>query len=185
MKIKESMSTKPTPKERKERTAQLRELHQPIFESLSNPEALYIPKMAHNVKGLEGLHMGFFKSELDHGKDVFTECISMQMESEDPNRTLYRIKFNPFFEEEYATSEPMSNGHVRYYIPLDELEVVGIHGKLKDTLKVENDFNLPNANVDLPLDQMTMRDVAALLLKTPVSEKKWLNEIINNSNYGK
>ena len=27
------------------------------------------------------------------------------MESEDPNRTLYRIKFNPFFEEEYDNSK--------------------------------------------------------------------------------
>ena len=181
----ETKITKPTPHERKEAAAELKQYQQKVFDELDITDPAYIPKMAHHVKDLEGIHMGFFKSELDHGKDVFTECISMQMESEDPNRTLYRIKFNPFFEEEYATSEPMSNGHVRYYIPLDELEVVGIHGKLKDTLKVENDFNLPNANVDLPLDQMTMRDVAALLLKTPVSEKKWLNEIINNSNYGK
>ena len=181
----ETKITKPTPHERKEAAAELKQYQQKVFDGLDITDPAYIPKMAHHVKDLEGIYMGFFKSELDHGKDVFTECISMQMESEDPNRTLYRIKFNPFFEEEYATSEPMSNGHVRYYIPLDELEVVGIHGKLKDTLKVENDFNLPNANVDLPLDQMTMRDVAALLLKTPVSEKKWLNEIINNSNYGK
>ena len=179
----ETKIKKPTPQERKEAAAKLKQYQQKVFDELGITEPVYIPKMAHHVKDLEGIHMGFFKSELDHGEDIFTECISMQMEPEDPNRTMYKIKFNPFFEEEYATSEPMSNGHVRYYIPLNELEVVSNHGRLKNSIKpIENDFNLPNADTDLPLDQMTMRDVAALLLKTPVSEKKWLNEIIKSVN---
>lgn len=177
----ETRIKKPTPQERKEAAAKLKQFQEKVFSDLGVSDPVYIPKMAHHVKDLEGIHMGFFKSELDHGEDVFTECISMQMESEDQNRTLYRIKYNPFFEEEYATSEPMSNGHVRYYIPLDELEIVGLNGQLKDALK-EDEFDLPNANTDLPLDQMTMRDVAALLLKTPVSEKDWLNQIIKNVN---
>ena len=171
------MSTKPTPKERKERTAQLRELHQPIFESLGNPEALYIPKMAHNVKGLEGLHMGFFKSELDHGEDVYTEKVSMAQESEDPSRTLYRVRFNPHFEDEYATSEPMPNGHCRYFIPVDELEVVTEETTEEEDIVIEQD---PDAG-DLPMDQMTMRDYAAIKLLVPRSSKGWLNSMIEEA----
>lgn len=170
----ETKVKKPTPQERKEATAELKSYHMPVFNSLKVSDPAFIPKMAHNVKGLNGLHMGFFKSELEEPRDIFTECVSMQMEPEDPQRTLYRIKHNPFFEEEYATSDPMPNGHVRYYIPLEEMEKVVIE-------EPEFDF-LPDPNTDLPLDQMTMRDVAALLLKAPVSQKEWLNEIINSVN---
>ena len=42
------------------------------------------------------------------------------------------------------------------------------------------EFNLTDPDEDMPMDQMTMRDLAALLLKKPVSKKKCLNEIIKN-----
>jgi hypothetical protein len=34
--------------------------------------------------------------------------------------------------------------------------------------------------MDAPLDQVTIRDLAAIMLKKPVSNKKWLNDIINS-----
>ena len=37
---------------------------------------------------------------------------------------------------------------------------------------------LPDANLDLPISDLTIRDLAAILLKKPVSTKLWLNEII-------
>jgi hypothetical protein len=33
-------------------------------------------------------------------------------------------------------------------------------------------------NSDAPFDQLTIRDLAALLLKKPVSNKKWLNDLV-------
>ena len=33
---------------------------------------------------------------------------------------------------------------------------------------------------DAPFDQLTVRDIAAILLAKPVSKKKWLNKIINS-----
>jgi hypothetical protein len=35
-------------------------------------------------------------------------------------------------------------------------------------------------DLDAPLSQITMRDLAAIMLKKPVSNKKWLNDIINS-----
>jgi len=166
---------KPTPQERKHITEELRKKHKPIFDKLDAPDALYIPKMAYVPKGLNEVCMGFFESELDNG-DIYTEKVSMSMESEDPSRTLYKIKYNPYYKDEYAASEPNNiTGNVRYYVPFAEMEVV-------QEPEEESEFNLIDPDEDMPLDQMTMRDFAAIVLVEPVSKKEWLNKIIKNVN---
>jgi len=42
------------------------------------------------------------------------------------------------------------------------------------------DDEIPNPDQDLPIDQMSIRDLAAILLKKPVSKKQWLNDIIKS-----
>ena len=167
-----TVKKKPTPQERKDITAELRKKHQPTFDALGIPEAPFIPKMAYVPKELDEVCMGFFENELLQG-DLYTEKVSMSMESEDASRTLYKVLHNPFYKDEYATSPPNEiTGNVRYYIPLSEMEKVQ-----KPEVK---EFNLIDPDEDMPMDQMTMRDLAALLLKKPVSKKKWLNDIIRN-----
>ena len=168
-----SIKIKLTPLARKEKVQELKMFHLETFKELNISESIYIPKMAHFVTGLQGLHMGFFESEINHGQDVYTEKVSKVMESEDPQRVLYKYKYNPHFQEEYSTSAPVSTGNVRYLVPVEELEIVD-SSKLGD-----EEFNLMNPDEDLPLDQLTIRDLAALLLKKPVSKKVWLNQIIN------
>lgn len=171
----ESTVKKPTPQERKEATAELRKKHQPVFEALGIPDAIFIPKMAHHVKDLEGIHMGFFESELKHGQDVYTEMVSMQMESEDVDRRLFKLRGNPHYDEEFAKSNPMPNGHVRYYVPISELEEVKVEEE-----EVSSDFGLMDPNKDAPLNRLTIRDVAAIHWKKPVSDKNWLNDLIKS-----
>jgi len=179
------MNEKPTPVERKEKTAELRSKHQPTFDALSIPEAIFIPKMAHHVKGLQGLHMGFFISELDHGLDVFTEMVSMQMESEDPARILYKFRHNPHFKDELAPSDEVPTDSTRYYVPVEELEVVEApkkRGRPKGSTK-QRIVTIPtDPNEDLGMDQMTLRDHACITLKVPKSFKPWLNDIIEAAN---
>jgi hypothetical protein len=171
---------KPTPEERKDITVNLRQKHQPIFNALGISDAIFIPKMAHYQKGLTGLHMGFFESELEKGTDLYTEKVSMELESEDPNRTLYKVKHNPHFKEEYAASEPMPNGHCRYFIPVDELIEVT---KPIESAKEADDLIIPkDPNLDLPMDQMTIRDYAAIHMREPISFKLWLNDVITDAN---
>lgn len=175
---------KPTPLERKERTAKLRQLHQPIFDALKVPDAIFIPKMVHRVKGHEGLHAGFFESELDLNEDIYTEMVSMDLESEDPNRKLYKIRCNPHYKDEYSTSDPLPNGGVRYYVPFDEFEEVKmIKPKLSTKKEVIDTLDIPNdPDKDLPLEQMTLRDYAAIHMREPVSLKPWLNDVIKEAN---
>lgn len=168
--------TKPTPQERKKRTAELRKKHQPIFDALGVPDAVFIPKMAHYVKGLEGIHMGFFESELEHGEDVYTEKVSMQLESEDPDRTLFKVAGNPHYDEEYAKSEPTAGGSFRYFVPVEEMEEITMPSKTAKKISIPKD-----PERDQPMDQMTMRDFYSMIQNKPVSSKDWLNDLISKN----
>lgn len=181
----DEVKVKITPQERKKRTAELRKKHQPLFDALGVPDAVFIPKMAHYVPDLEGLHMGFFESELDHGGDVYTEKVSKYIESEDETRTLYKITYNPFFKDEYATSEPTASGSVRYFIPVDEMEIVRAPEKKAKPKSDKIDFSFTKSSggtgMNPKLADASLRDFAAIMLRVPNSEHEWLNEMIKKA----
>lgn len=169
--------------EKKEKFRKLREFHQPTFNQMGVPDAFFIPKMAYKPTGKTELYVGLFPSEVGRGVDLYMEFCSRDNDPEFEDRGLYRWKFNPHYEEEYERTEAMNGAsNFRYLIPIVELEKVKTYGKTEEPA-IQNEINfedLPNANVDLPLDQMTIRDLAAILLKKPVSKKPWLNEIIKH-----
>ncbi|BCV01493.1 MAG: hypothetical protein CM15mV42_1750 [uncultured marine virus] len=109
-----------TPKERKAKVAELRKEHEDHFQTIGNINALYIPKMAYRPPGKDELHVSFFPSELQKGKDIFTEFVSIDYDSEDPKRTLYLLKYNAHWEEEYELVKSNS-GFERHIIPVKEL----------------------------------------------------------------
>ena len=78
-----------TPVERKEKVAKLREEHEDYFQTTGDINALYIPKMAYRPSGKDELYVSFFPSEFQKGKDIYTEFVSIEYNSEDPKRTLY------------------------------------------------------------------------------------------------
>jgi hypothetical protein len=168
------ISTTDKPEDKKERLRKLREFHQPTLESNGVSDALFIPKMAYRPHGKTDLHIAFFASEINKGEDVYVEFTSKDLIPEDTERRLYRWNFNSHFQEEYDMTDPHpQTGHVRYLVPVDELVLI------KEAKKDEDVFILPNANEDLPMDQMTIRDLAAIFLNKPVSTKQWLNDLIN------
>ena len=112
-----------TPQERKAKVFELRKEHQSYFEKSNNTNALYIPKMAYRPSGKDELHVSFFPSELQKGRDIFTEFVSIEYESEDPKRTLYLLKHNAHWEEEYEVVTS-SNGFERHIVPVSELKVI-------------------------------------------------------------
>ena len=127
--------------------------------------------------------MGFFKSELSKGEDIYTEYVSIALESEDPTRTLYKWSYNSFYDEEYETTDANANGHVRYLIPVSELIKIKPETKTEtkstETQGLFPDFDdLMDSDLDAPLSSLTVRDLAAILLSKPVSNKKWLNDLI-------
>ena len=65
----------------------------------------------------------FFPSELQKGRDIYTEFVSIDYESEDPKRTLYLHKHNKHWRQEYELVTS-SSGYERHMIPVSELKVI-------------------------------------------------------------
>ena len=149
-----------TPAERKQKVAKLREEHEDYFQTMGIINALYIPKMAYRPSGKDDLHVSFFPSELEKGKDIYTEFVSIQYESEDPKRTLYLVKHNPHWKEEYDLITSNS-GFERHLIPVSELKTINdvtSRGQKFTTKDIKEDFD----KIKLP-DPETGRDMLDVL----------------------
>lgn len=174
------------PEDKREKLKRLKEFHQPTFVELGVLDASYIPKVFYRPYGKTELYTAFFESEINKGSDVYTEDATADLIPKTVDRILYKWKFNPHYEAEYEKTEPAgSNGHCRYLIPVEELKIMAIAPKvIEQKEKVPEvaqsvlNLVLDDPNEDLPIDQLTICDLAAILLKKPVSHKKWLNEII-------
>ena len=145
-KILEFKTLKMTPEERKKKVAVLRELHEDYFQTEGIISAAYIPKMAYRPSGKDELHVSFFPSELERNKDIYTEFVSIDYDSEDPKRTLYLHKYNPHWKSEYEMIESNS-GFQRHIIPASELKVVSdvtANQNKNDNFTLEEISDLPN-----------------------------------------
>ena len=112
-----------TPQERKAKVLELKKEHEDYFQTIGKINALYIPKMAYRPTGKDELHVSFFPSELQKGRDIYTEFVSIEYDSEDPKRTLYLFKHNPHWAEEYE-KVTSNSGFERHIVPVSELKVI-------------------------------------------------------------
>lgn len=158
--------------DRKAKTKELLNFHLNKFLNAGIKDPVFIPKCAYLPrKGATSKVVAFFKSELKKGKDIYTEFVDRELNPETEERYLYKWKYNKYFEEEYESTDDE-----RYLVPIDELEVVG---QKENVSEVFPNFELMDPDTDAPLERMTIRDVAALLLRKKVSNKKWLNDLID------
>jgi hypothetical protein len=180
------ISTKSTQKlsteERKKRIQDLYEYQMEKFMQENVSEPLFIPKMAYKPATKDEKHITFFASELERAeyyevpKNVYTEFISSEYIPEDPKRTLYKWVFNPHWRTEYDIIEATESIQERYMIPVAELRIV-------QQAAAQKEIKLPSLDLgptDEPFNMLTIRDLAAIMLKKPVSNKQWLNEIIKS-----
>jgi hypothetical protein len=179
-----SLSTKVTSSNRQEKTEELIKFHDWKFKLLDEDNPLFIPKCAYCPKGKSELFIGFFASELKKNRDIYTEFTSIDLDPEDPDRNLYKWRYNPHFEDEYEKTDPGANGHFRYLVPVSELikiefEKTDLNATGPGTLFPDFD-EIMDPDADNMLSQITIRDLAAILLKKPVSHKKWLNDLISD-----
>lgn len=162
--------------ERKKRIAELRDHHQPVLDALNISNALFFPKMAYRPKGKDELIVSFFPSELKRGCDIYTEFVNREYEFEDQERPLWKWRYNPHWEDEYERTDDIQERHL---IPVKELIKVTVPKKselIKQKDIFEEGFDI--GDDDAPFSELTIRDLAALLLREPVSKKEWLNNLI-------
>lgn len=170
-----------TEKTTKQKIEDLRMIHKDKFEKLGLPNALFIPRICYIPMGETEQVVSFFEQDFAKGKDIYTHFVSKGYDSEDPQNRLWKWTFNPYYATEYKKSDPHPDtGNFRFIVPVDELELIDDkYFKEDDKLDAfDIDDAIPNPNEDPLIEQMTIRDLAAILLKKPVSRKKWLNEIV-------
>ena len=100
--------------------------HLPTFKRLKIIDPYFIAKSAWAPPG-EPLKMQFFPNELKQGRDIYTELSDFNGVSEDPTHTLYKLKHNSFYAEEYPLEQKTSksgNDYEVYVIPIEELVAV-------------------------------------------------------------
>lgn len=152
--------------ERKEKISELKTMHQDYFSDNNIGDALYIPKMAYRPGGKDELHVSFFPSELEHQQDIYTEFVSINYDSEDPKRTLYKHKYNPHWKEEYELIESQS-GFQRHIIPVSELKPVSDINYKSKAFTFDKTFDIPN-----PDEVLSHRSAIEALLSIAETLKK-------------
>lgn len=177
-----SISTIDSAEDRKENLKKLKDFHKSTIESLGITDYYLLGKMAYLSTKREKI-VSFFHSEISKGEDIYIEFTNRFNIPEDPDRTLYVYRFNPHFQEEYENTGDSDLSKVRYIVPVDELKIVKRYSpkaeiKTEEETKTFEDFSLPDPETDPPLNEMTIRDLAAILLQKPVSKKQWLNELL-------
>ena len=182
-KILEFKTLKMTPEERKKKVAVLRELHEEYFQTEGIISAAYIPKMAYRPSGKDDLHVSFFPSELEINKDIYTEFVSIDYDSEDPKRTLYLHRANPHWKSEYELVTS-SSGFQRHLIPVSELKVINDitsrNGSVIEEPKFVADigktlFDLPNPDAGTSTDLV---DKLEDINQTLITLTKVINKLI-------
>jgi hypothetical protein len=124
---------------------------------------------------------------------------------------LFKLKYNPFYNEEYDVTETESDGKIdrKYLVPLGEMVAVLPSGQeisyaLYEKRKEEAELEVPQLQTslsifpdfeqdygkketvtateeDAPLSEITIKDLAAIMLMKPVSNRPWLNELIKQT----
>jgi hypothetical protein len=173
-----------TPAERKKKVKELFNEHEEYFTSNNIKHPLYIPKMAYRPPGKDEKHISFFPSELQKGEDIYTEFVSIDYDSEDPKRTLYFLKHNPHWSEEYELVTSKS-GHARHIIPIGELKVINdinsrTNAQVASLADAVTKLTTQDININNPETERTMLDVAKGIEKALIGIQNLLRNINRN-----
>lgn len=171
---------------------EIRAFHAPMLEELGASRLDFQIKIPFYDKQARKV-VGIFASEFKRENGFYFELTSREFEPLDANRTVYKVPYNPSFDEEYEMNEKGS-----YLVPLEELRMVtptsvAISGPsalldqprskaVTSTLpKNTPSYRAPEPIGDAPYSEMTIRDYYAIHTGKPVSTKLWLNELIRTN----
>ena len=77
--------------------------------------------------------------------------------------------------------QPLTDSALRYLIPVSELVKVKAPAKTiaeRSGVQITEFDQFSSIMEDAPMSDMTIRDLAAILLQKPISTKSWLNDLI-------
>lgn len=165
---------------------------QPLFDKLGIPYPAFYAKLGYmgNEFGEKTPCVRFFASELSIGRDVYVELFDWEQNFyHGSQRILYKLSYNPDWEtcEDYI--KVFGANIISYAVRLSKLEIVNKSLSTAAYPNLDDIEELPifAINFDTINDQnfstMTIRDFYCILHQKPLSEKKWLNKLINKGKY--
>ncbi len=177
----------------------LKQRNEQNFKKLGLIDPAFNIKFAYVPKHREDMVVSMFPSEMNHVDGIYMELTNGENYPLFDQPVLYKLRHNPYYKDgeyELIPADPSRNKNSEtYLVPVSELELVAgqpTPGVVQMTVpkkpKVSIDTILnkkqPTESFkeqeDVHYSEMTLRDLAALLLKKPVSNKQWLNNLINN-----
>lgn len=196
-------NTRPTTDERNQIVNEMKEFHKNTFSLLKiDPVKSFYPKTSFNWK--DGYYISLYEKELT-SPAFYTEFIDDFYNPKDSvKRKLFVWKGNKEHVNEYYKKDEGS--YCRWFVPADEFEEINVTSialksqtggistknliekpKEVKTVSVESlpPFELDDDDTeekDAPMSKMTIKDQCAIQWKMPVSDKKWLNNLINQVN---
>lgn len=174
---------------RKTKLEEMRDYNQDFIDDLGISRADFNMKYAFTRNG--EIVVGVFANEFLKPKGFYFEIIDSSLNPTDINRTIYRIPFNEFYEDEYEIDE-----RNKYLVPLSQLKKMNRQSAalMKDNLinkpadeeivpKVSKPYlpfekNEPVKKEDALYSEMTIRDYIAIHTGKPVSLKSWINDLV-------
>ena len=164
-----------TQKERASKIEELLKDHLGYLSKVKN-KYVFIPKMAYRPSGKDGKYITFFPSELDNECDIYTEFVSKSYESEDSKRTLYLLKHNPYWKEEYELNTSKS-GFTTHLVSVSELKVI----KDVTTKDKDSDINISLSPIpkELPPIHIDIKDLVKVMEDINYTLQS-LNHILRN-----
>lgn len=182
----------------------LKQRNEQHFKNLGLVDPAFNIKFAYVPKHREDMVVSMFPSEMNHVDGIYMELTNGENYPLFEQPVLYKLRYNPYYKDgeyEVIPADPTRNKNSEtYLIPVSELELVAgqpTPGVIQMTVpkkpvvsidtilnkKVTETFTEKKfkEGEDAHYSEMTIRDLAAIFLKKPVSNKQWLNNLINNS----
>lgn len=165
--------------ERQKKVANLREYHESYFDAIEESNAYFDSKAYKTIGGEQ--YIGFFESQLGRGTPIYFEINDFKQNIIDKNRTLYKITPDENFKTLKTTYkyDPNTPAGEQYYINKTSSKIEEINRA--EFFRKSNRIEIPLEDIvkdDCNYNELTARDYACIHLRTPQSNKQWLNDLI-------
>jgi hypothetical protein len=195
------MTTTKPKLERSTAVMALKQRNEQNFRNLGLLTPNFTIKFAYVPKHREDMVVSMFPSEMECGEDIYMELTDGNNYPLHEQAVLYKLRHNPYYKQgeyEVIPPDPSRNKNAEtYLVPISELEVVSdkpaaiqiekpvatapAKKPMISTSIISEDSGFQKEKEDAHYSELTIRDLAAILLKSPVSNKKWLNNLINTN----
>lgn len=176
----------------------LKQRNEQNFRNLGLLTPNFTIKFAYVPKHREDMVVSMFPSEMECGDDIYMELTDGNNYPIHENPVLYKFRHNPYYKQgeyEVIPPDPSRNKNAEtYLVPISELEIIAGNNttatvEKKSTPKkplvstniLSDESPFQKEKEDAHYSELTIRDLAAILLKSPVSNKKWLNNLITTN----